>query len=888
MTTLVEHSELSVTVNKGKEQVWVGRYLLLQRIGFSCKSKYRITHCDNGDAVLDLVDSDTNRKDVKGKVFDREYTVTGKAGKPFIDLKNLPDTIKKAKSVRVIYLKHRVIITVHSSEIMMKEREADLIKTLDDGKRVKVASIFSSDKMKEQLKRSGLNELANDLSCQLAIEIEKSALDAALLKTPEHWQTKSKAAYGDLTEIDFSQTPLPSVNGLIVDASVFDIRTDKKAGKKRTLSADSDHTEIGAIMMTVIEVLKRTNPAFINIEIQLPDQSRPKKEYSEQQTAYNTIMTVFSSVINSLGYNINQDVFEEDGRNLLSLLAISKNLEIDQINKSSLVCEVTQESVKAIEPEVIAADLLIEQNREIREQFVKQRVLGELPLLLSSVFSGGGILDRSVHDGLADMKLNAFCKFGMEWIEKYYLSNLENNHQLWSDESFFLLGDVRHVNVYERKLCNVNGIFLGIPCIGASRSGLVKNNITCAEEHEIAGALFVSAIEIIKAANPAFIVIENVPEYQNTVSMSIIRSVLNVLGFNITEDVLAGNDYGALENRKRLVVVATSKGLGDNVLLDCVPSIVEKQNALNDVIDVTPPSDSSWSWRDYLDAKAIKDKAKGNNFDQQKLTGAEPKCGVLGRSYQKGRSTEPFLIFPEQEYYATLLDSMQQGVSCEHVKQAFKSLDHVGMYTHNANNVIAKLNKRLNLKGGDRKQSVMSAFLQSQCNSNASLSDIHAAFMLKIEDKDFLEEFIATTDAISKATRLLNPNEHARVKRVPEFLISGLPATTAHEILGNGVIYSLFKAIGRRLGAWLWEVSTRGRCFLVELDKLSDVDGADIRNHPDGNMLVEIKNDYEQTYQVVKNAGGTAYLVPIAASSMSEKLASTNVATDDDKLLSAA
>jgi DNA (cytosine-5)-methyltransferase 1 len=47
--------------------------------------------------------------------------------------------------------------------------------------------------------------------------------------------------------------------------------------------------------------------------------------------------------------------------------------------------------------------------------------------------------------------------------------------------------------------------------------------------------------------------------------------------------------------------------------------------------------------------------------------------------------------------------------------------------------------------------------------------------------------------------RLLTPNEHARIKGMPEQLVEGMPATRAHAILGNGVVFEPFLAVGKAL-----------------------------------------------------------------------------------------
>lgn len=54
--------------------------------------------------------------------------------------------------------------------------------------------------------------------------------------------------------------------------------------------------------------------------------------------------------------------------------------------------------------------------------------------------------------------------------------------------------------------------------------------------------------------------------------------------------------------------------------------------------------------------------------------------------------------------------------------------------------------------------------------------------------------------------RQLMPIEHARVKQIPEHLVDGLSDTTAHEVLGQSVVYQPFVAIGvliaRALKEW--------------------------------------------------------------------------------------
>ncbi len=182
--------------------------------------------------------------------------------------------------------------------------------------------------------------------------------------------------------------------------------------------------------------------------------------------------------------------------------------------------------------------------------------------------------------------------------------------------------------------------------------------------------------------------------------MVVVRSKLNSQGYVLKEAVLNGNDFGALERRSRLVVVAISKGLPDVFDFGELCKLKEKEGSLNEVLEDVPHDSARFKSFDYLANKEVRDKADGKGFSRQLLSGAEDFCGTIGRGYAKCRSTEPFLVHP----------------------------------------------------------------------TNPQLS------------------------------RLLTPVEHARVKGIPEVVIAGLPDTTAHEVLGQSVIYPLIESVGLEIG----------------------------------------------------------------------------------------
>lgn len=153
-------------------------------------------------------------------------------------------------------------------------------------------------------------------------------------------------------------------------------------------------------------------------------------------------------------------------------------------------------------------------------------------------------------------------------------------------------------------------------------------------------------LDFVKAMNPAIVLIENVTEYINTASMSVIRSVLTHLGYEIAIEILEGNKLGTLENRNRMCLVATTPGACDKVDFDQLIPVREKEATLNEILEDIPESSDRWKSYSYLAEKEIRDKKAGKGFARQLLTGEEEYSGVAGRGYFKVRSTEPQIISP--------------------------------------------------------------------------------------------------------------------------------------------------------------------------------------------------------------------------------------------------
>lgn len=68
----------------------------------------------------------------------------------------------------------------------------------------------------------------------------------------------------------------------------------------------------------------------------------------------------------------------------------------------------------------------------------------------------------------------------------------------------------------------------------------------------------------------------------------------------------------------------------------------------------------------------------------------------------------------------------------------------------------------------------------------------------------------------ARLMRKLTPAEHARIKGVPETLISGMSATAAHEVLGQGVVCAPFRALFQELAECFKRLRDHGPVWIGE------------------------------------------------------------------------
>jgi DNA (cytosine-5)-methyltransferase 1 len=201
----------------------------------------------------------------------------------------------------------------------------------------------------------------------------------------------------------------------------------------------------------------------------------------------------------------------------------------------------------------------------------------------------------------------------------------------------------------------VDVLLAGIPCECFSVSGVTskKANGKASKEAGDTGSLGYYVLEAIRAIRPGVVVIEEVPNFKNSMMAEIVRNVLKNAGYHISEGELKGDNFGGLTKRTRFVLVASMKKeieipLLNNAVKKTVESILE-----------TPLDEREWLTEENSASIATfkrrerEAKEKGNGFRMADCLPSDT-CGIatITKGYYKRRLTDPILKHPDKDAYS--------------------------------------------------------------------------------------------------------------------------------------------------------------------------------------------------------------------------------------------
>ena len=282
-----------------------------------------------------------------------------------------------------------------------------------------------------------------------------------------------------------------------------------------------------------------------------------------------------------------------------------------------------------------------------------ERVLGKIergePIAVGSLSHGGGILTHALHAGMQAEGVDSRLAFAND-IRPELLEHAAAANDVWDSETIALAAPMQELacDTYAMgRLPTVDILEAGLPCSGASVAGRAKRGLGMPEEHPEVGHLVWAFLSIVAKVQPACIVLENVPQYRSTASMAILRTALRDMGYELHEAEFDGNDWGALEARRRMCAVAVSRGLTFD------PADLTPPNAapgtLGEVLEPIADNDPMWSPMQYLRDKEVRDIAAGKGFRMRVLDASATSIPTITKGVSKRRSTDPMIGHPSRE-----------------------------------------------------------------------------------------------------------------------------------------------------------------------------------------------------------------------------------------------
>lgn len=281
---------------------------------------------------------------------------------------------------------------------------------------------------------------------------------------------------------------------------------------------------------------------------------------------------------------------------------------------------------------------------------VQAKISSGQPVSVASLSHGVGVLSYAAHVGLQDGGVNSVIAVFNEIHEGYASQSLANNPA--SSGSVPLCAPMQEL-VQDgwalTQLPKVEVMELGLPCSGASIAGKSKLGLSKMEDHPQVGHLVHAALVLVGKLQPAVLVLENVEEYAKSASAQLLRHQLSDMGYQLQELVLRARAFGALENRVRWALVATTEGVPLPGQISAWATADETNRLpLGAVLDDVPLDDPSWSPMTYLRDKEERDRAGGKGFMMQLVNAQSTQVPTIRKQYNKGGSTDPYVQHPEQ------------------------------------------------------------------------------------------------------------------------------------------------------------------------------------------------------------------------------------------------
>lgn len=311
--------------------------------------------------------------------------------------------------------------------------------------------------------------------------------------------------------------------------------------------------------------------------------------------------------------------------------------------------------VVAREGEIYILPLASELKKQERMQRLREKLETGAPLSMGSLSHGGGVMSHALHAGLQRAGVPAELVFANE-IRDDLIQQASAHNDAWTDRTVPLVAPMQELAFDEKAMAHlpkVDVLEAGLPCSGLSKAGKTRRGLKHEAEHPEVGHLVVGALVIISKANPAVVIVENVPTAAVSETASILRNQLRDMGYDIHERVLSGREWGAFEHRDRWCMVAVTEGL--EIDLDELLPPETHPRKLGEILENVPADDPRFKEYRYLKDKLERDQAEGKGFAFKVVTPESPGTGVINKLYWKGQSTGTYVASPDDPEKMRLL-----------------------------------------------------------------------------------------------------------------------------------------------------------------------------------------------------------------------------------------
>tara|TARA_R110000765_G_scaffold61578_7_gene119208 strand:+ start:22 stop:894 length:873 start_codon:yes stop_codon:yes gene_type:complete len=220
-----------------------------------------------------------------------------------------------------------------------------------------------------------------------------------------------------------------------------------------------------------------------------------------------------------------------------------------------------------------------------------------------------------------------------------------------ADDASVVVDDLQAIE--RDDLREVDYVTVGYPCVGFSMLAAVENRDLL---HPQCGTLLIPLIAALKEMNPAVIVFENTPRFGESMTLDLIKK--SFPDYNFSQSVVDGHNFNELESRKRVCVIATSKGL-PTFNMDSVVSMYANEDKPKVSDYLKPIASDSPAWREMAHVKA-RDDMPHLGYRNCLYYGDETKMVTLPASYGPPKAGVPMIAHP------TDLDLQRQVQVDEH------------------------------------------------------------------------------------------------------------------------------------------------------------------------------------------------------------------------------